>query len=149
MVGEVQIAKIACAGVVSVIGIYFAKESADKYLELKALSAMPESYWITKQKEADMEIKKAEIHENAENKRHQEEIKYKKEKDEKDRAHKLEVMEKEKSYPDSYWIYKTEKVKTESLAKAAVKKEEASVEKQKTIWNAISTGVDIFTRRYF
>lgn len=145
---EVQFAKIACIGVVGIVGAYFAKDSADKYLEIKALSAMPESYWATKQKEADMEIKKAEIHEAAETKRKQEEIKYKKDKDEKDRAHQLEVMEKEKSYPDSYWIYKTEKVKTESAAKTESKRQDASLEKQKTAWNALSTGIDIITRRF-
>ena len=148
MAGEVQIAKIACVGLVTGFGIYYAKDSADKYLEIKALSAMPESYWVTKQKEADMEIKKAEIHEAAETKRKQEELKYKKEKDEKDRAHQLEVMEKEKAYPDSYWIYKTEKVKTETIAKTVKTKEETSLAKQKTVWNALSTGFDLFTRRY-
>lgn len=149
MAGEVQIARIVCIGVVTGFGIYYAKDSADRYLEIKALSAMPESYWITKQKEAETEIKVAEIHEAAETKRKQEELKYKKEKDEKDRAHQLEVMEKEKAYPDSYWLYKTEKVKTETIAKTVKTKEEASLEKQKTIWNAVSTGFDIFTRRYF
>lgn len=148
MAGEIQMVKLACVGLVAGAGMYFAKDSADKYLEIKALSAMPESYWITKQKEADMEIKKAEIHEAAETKRKQEEIKYKKEKDEKDRAHQLEVMEKEKAYPDSYWIYKTEKVKTETMAKTVKTKEETSLAKQKTVWNALSTGFDIFTRRY-
>ena len=148
MAGEIQIAKIACVGVVGLIGIYYGKDVADNYFELKALSAMPESYWITKQKEADVELKKAEIHESAETKRKQEELKYKREKDEKDRAHQLEVMEKEKAYPDSYWIYKTEKVKVETQTKATLKKEEASVEKQKTLWNALSTGFDIFARRY-
>ena len=148
MAGEVQMMKIVCAGLIAGAGIYFAKDSADKYLEIKALSAMPESYWITKQKEVDMEIKKAEIHEAAETKRKQEELKYKKEKDEKDRAHQLEVMEKEKAYPDSYWIYKTEKVKTETMAKTVKTKEETSLAKQKTIWNALSTGFDVFTRRY-
>lgn len=148
MAGEIQILKIACVGVVSGIGIYYAKDVADNYFELKALSTMPESYWITKQKEADSEIKMTEIREAAETKRKQDEIKYKKEKDEKDRAHQLEVMEKEKSYPESYWIYKTEKVKAETMAKTIVKREDASLEKQKTIWNALSTGFDIFTRRY-
>ncbi len=148
MAGEIQIAKIVCATAVAGFGIVYAKDAADNYLELKALSVMPESYWVTKQKEAEMEIKKAEIHEAAETKRRQEELKYKKEKEEKDRAHQLEVMEKEKSYPDSYWIYKTEEVKTTSMAKTAAKREEASVEKQKTLWNALSTGFDIFTRRY-
>ena len=148
MAYEVQIAKITCVGVIGLVGAYYAKDSADKYLEIKALSAMPESYWTTKQKEADMEIKKAEIHEAAETKRKQEEIKYKKEKDEKDRAHQLEVMEKEKAYPDSYWIYKTEKVKTETMGRNIAKKEDASVEKQKSLLNALSTGLDIVTRRY-
>ena len=109
---------------------------------------MPESYWTTEQKKAEMDLKAVEVHEAAETKRTQEEIKYKKEKDEKDRAHQLEVMEKEKAYPESYWIYKTEKVKTETNAKTEVKRQEASVEKQKNIWNAVSTGVDILTRRY-
>ena len=148
MSAEVQIAKIACVTVVGGLGVFYGKEVADKYLELKALSTMPESYWATKQKEADMEVKKTEIQEAAETKRKQEEIKYKKDKDEKDRAHQLEVMEKEKAYPDSYWIYKTEKVKTETSAKTEVKRQEASVEKQRTLWNALSTGFDIFTRRY-
>lgn len=148
MAAEVQFARIACAGVVGLVGIYYGKDVADRYLEIKALSTMPESYWVTKQKEADMEIKKAEIHEAAETKRKQEELKYKKEKDEKDRAHQLEVMEKEKAYPDSYWIYKTEKVKTENMTKTVVKKQETDLEKQKTIWNAVSTGFDLFTRRY-
>ena len=148
MAGEVQMVKLACVGLVAGAGMYFAKDSADKYLEIKALSAMPESYWVTKQKEADMEIKKTEIHEAAETKRKQEELKYKKEKDEKDRAHQLEVMEKEKAYPDSYWIYKTEKVKSETTAKTVKTKEEASLAKQKTVWNALSTGFDLFTRRY-
>ena len=149
MAGEIQIIKITCATAIAGLGVYYAKESADKFLELKALSAMPESYWVTKQKEAETELKKAEVHETAETKRKQEELKYKREKDEKDRAHQLEVMEKEKAYPDSYWLYKTEKVKTESQTKTAVKREEASVEKQKTLWNALSTGLDNFTRRYF
>ena len=69
-------------------------------------------------------------------------------KDEKDRAHQLEVMEKEKAYPDSYWLYKTEKVKTETIAKSAIKREETSLEKQKTAWNALSTGIDVITRRF-
>lgn len=148
MAGEVQIAKITCVGVIGVVGLYFAKDSADKYLEIKALSTMPESYWVTKQKEADMEIKKTEIQEAAETKRQQDELKYKREKDEKDRAHRLEVMEKEKAYPESYWLYKTEKVKSETMAKTIVKREESNLEKQKTIWNALSTGFDVFTRRY-
>lgn len=148
MAGEVQIAKITCISAIGLAGLYFGKDAADKYLELKALSTMPESYWITQQKEAEVELKIAETHEAAETKRKQEELKYKKEKDEKDRAHELEVMEKEKSYPDSYWIYKTEKVKTEGYTKAEAKRHDANVEKQKTIWNALSTGFDIFTRRY-
>lgn len=145
---EVQIAKVACAGIVGTLGVYWGKSVADKYLEIKALSTMPESYWATKQKEADMEIKKVEIHEAEETKRKQEELNYKREKDEKDRQHRLEVMEKEKGYPDSYWIYKTEKVRNEGLVKTEVKKQEASVEKQKTIMNVVSTGVDMLTRRY-
>lgn len=148
MAGEVQIAKIICVGLVAGFGIYYTKDSVDQYLENKSLSAMPDSYWITKQKEADANIKITEIKEKEETKRKQEEIKYKKEKDEKDRAHQLEMMEKEKAYPDSYWLYKTEKVKTEAMAKTVKAKEETSLEKQKTIWNAISTGFDIFTRRY-
>ena len=148
MAGEVQIVKVVCIGVLGGIGMYYTKDAADKYLEIKALSTMPESYWVTKQKEADMEVKKTEIQQAAETKRKQEELKYKREKDEKDRAHQLEVMEKEKAYPESYWIYKTEKVKVENMSKNIAKKEEASVEKQKTIWNALSTGFDIFTRRY-
>lgn len=148
MAGEVQIARITCVGVIGLVGIWYGKDVADRYLEIKALSTMPESYWVTKQKEADMEIKKIEIHEAAETKRKQEELKYKKEKDEKDRVHQLEVMEKEKAYPDSYWIYKTEKVKTESMAKTAAKKEDVTLEKQKSVLNAISKGVDIFARRY-
>lgn len=149
MAGEVQIARIACVGLVAGYGIFKAKDAADQYLEVKALSAMPESYWITKQKEAETSVKIAEIQEKEETKRKQEEIKYKKERDEKDRLHQLEVMEKEKSYPESYWLYKTEKVKAEANAKTTAKKEEASLEKQKTVWNALSTGFDLFTRRYF
>lgn len=145
---EIQMAKIACAGLVGGLGVYYGKEVADKYLELKALSAMPESYWATKQKEAETELKKTEVQEAAETKRKQEELKYKREKDEKDRAHQLEVMEKEKAYPDSYWIYKTEKVKTETMAKTVVKKQETDLEKRKTLLNALSTGFDIFARRY-
>jgi hypothetical protein len=148
MAAEVQIIKIACVGVVSGLGLYYAKNSADKYLELKALSAMPESYWATKQKEAEVTLKTAEIKEAAENKRHQETLKYKREKDEKDRVHQLEVMEKEKSYPESYWIYKTEKVKTETNAKTVAKKEDASVERQKTLLNAVGKGLDVVARRY-
>ena len=145
---EIQIAKIACAGIVGFAGVYYGKDVADKYLEIKALSAMPESYWVTEQKKAETNLRIAEAHEAAETKRKQEELKYKKEKDEKDRAHQLEVMEKEKAYPDSYWLYKTEKVKAETQTKAVVKKEEASLEKQKNIANALSTGLDIVTRRY-
>ena len=145
---ELQIAKLACTAALGGLGIYYGREIADKYFELKVLSTMPESYWITEQKKAEMDLKAVEVHEAAETKRTQEEIKYKKDKDEKDRAHQLEVMEKEKAYPESYWIYKTEKVKTETNAKTEVKRQEASVEKQKNIWNAVSTGLDIFTRRY-
>ena len=148
MTYEFQIAKIACVSIVGALGVHYGKDIADKYFELKALSTMPESYWATRQKEAEMDLKKVEVQEAGKTKRKQEELKYKKEKDEKDRAHQLEVMEKEKAYPDSYWIYKTEKVKTETMAKTAVKKEEASLEKQKTIWNALGTGFDLFTRRY-
>ena len=148
MLTEFQIAKLACGTLVGGFGVFYGKEIADKYFELKVLSTMPESYWVTKQKETDAEIKVTEIQEKEETKRHQEELKYKKEKDEKDRAHQLEVMEKEKAYPDSYWLYKTEKVKTESKAKAAVKKQQTDLEKQKTIWNALSTGFDVFARRY-
>jgi actin-related protein len=148
MAMEVQFARIACAGIVGLVGVYYGKDVADKYLEIKALSVMPESYWATEQKKAETELKIAEIHEAAETKRKQEEIMYKKEKDEKDRAHQLEVMEKEKAYPDSYWIYKTEKVKTETTAKATVKKEETSLEKQKAAWNALSTGAELITRRF-
>lgn len=148
MAGEVQIAKIVCAGALAGFGIFYAKDSVDQYLEIKALSAMPESYWVTKQKEAEMELKKVEVHEAAETKRKQEELKYKKEKDEKDRAHQLEVMEKEKAYPDSYWIYKTKKVETETAAKTSIKKEDVSLEKQKTVWKAVSKGADILARRY-
>lgn len=145
---EVQIAKIVCTAVIGGAGVYYGREIADKYFELKVLSTMPESYWTTEQKKAEMELKAVEVREAAETKRAQEEIKYKKDKDEKDRAHQLEVMEKEKAYPESYWIYKTEKVKTETNAKTEVKRQEASVEKQRNIWNAVSTGVDILTRRY-
>lgn len=148
MAMEVQFARIACAGIVGLVGVYYGKDVADKYLEIKALSVMPESYWATEQKKAETELKIAEIHENAETKRKQEEIKYKKEKDEKDRAHQLEVMEKEKAYPDSYWIYKTEKVKTEANTKTTAKKEETSLEKQKAAWNALSTGAELITRRF-
>lgn len=148
MAGEVQIVKAVCVSLVGGLGVYYAKEAADKYLEIKALSTMPESYWVTKQKEAEIDLKKTEVHEAAETKRKQEELKYKREKDEKDRAHQLEVMEKEKAYPDSYWLYKTEKVKTETIAKSAIKREETSLEKQKTAWNALSTGIDVITRRF-
>lgn len=148
MSAEVQIAKIVCTTFIGGVGIYYAKDIADNYFELKALSAMPESYFATQQKEAEMELKKTEIHEAAETERKEKEIAYKKEKDEKDRLHQLEVMEKEKAYPDSYWIYKTEKVKTESYTKTQVKKEEASIEKQKTLWHALTTGFEVFTRRY-
>ena len=153
--GEIQIIKITVAGLVGALSLYYIKDLADStavmvndYLELKALSTMPESYWDTKQKETEAEVKKVQIREAAENKRKQEEIAYRKEKDEKDRAHQLEVMEKEKAYPESYWTYKTEEVKAKTLSKTMVKKEEASVERQKTIWNALSTGFDLFTRRY-
>ena len=148
MAGEIQIAKLACATLIGGFGVYYGREIADKYFELKALSAMPESYWITKQKEAEMSLRATEIHEEEETKRNQNEIEYKKERDEKDRAHQLKVMEKEKSYPESYWIYKTEKVKSETSAKTEVKKQEASVEKQKTVMNALSTGFDLVARRY-
>lgn len=148
MAGEVQIVKIVSITALSGAGIYYIKEIAGNYFELKALSAMPESYWITEQKKAETELKIAEVQEAAETKRTQEELKYKRERDEKDRAQQLEIMEKEKAYPESYWIYKTEKVKTETVAKTVIKTQEASVERQKTLMNALSTGFDIFTRRY-
>lgn len=148
MITEFQIAKLACATAIGGLGVYYGRDIADRYLEVKALSTMPESYWITKQKEEDTKVKVAEIQEKEETKRKQAELNYKKEKDEKDRAQQLEVMEKEKAYPDSYWLYKTEKVKAEASAKTTVKKQQTDLEKQKTIWNALSTGFDIFARRY-
>lgn len=145
---EIQIAKIACATALGGLGIYYTKDIADNYFELKALSVMPDSYFAAQEKEAEMEVKMTEIRETEETKREHERLEHQKEKEEKDRAHQLAVMEKEKEYPDSYWLYKTEEVKTKTAAKAQAKKDETSLEKQKTIWNALSTGFDIFTRRY-